>query len=136
MKIQVTACDKDGEVPALTYELKVSDGREFSADLCARHAVKIEELIAELLKEEEQAGEEPASGAAPEVEPEPEPVKQAATNILVTAKEAPAKRAPAKKATAKKAPAEKATTAKKTTSGRRRAKVVTLDEIEAQKQQD
>lgn len=123
MKIQVTACDKDGEVPALTYEVKVSDGREFSADLCARHAVKVEELIAALQREgQEQTGEEPAP--APEPEPTPEPVKPVPAAVVTATKKAPAKKAPAKKATAK-----------KTTGGRRRPKVTTLEEIEAQKQQ-
>ena len=126
MKIQVTACDKDGEIPAVTYKIEVSDGREFSADLCARHAVKAEELIAELQREAEQAGEE----AAPTSEPAPEPVGQAASPAVVaTAKKAATKRAPAKK------PAAKQTPAKKAAGGRRRPKVTTLEEIEAQKQQ-
>lgn len=109
MKIQVVACDKDREVPALTYEIQVSDGRTVSADLCARHAAKIEALIAELV----QDGEKEAAQPAPELRPEPEPAKKAA----------------AKKTTARK------TAVKKTTSSRRRPKVTTLEEIEAQKKQ-
>ncbi|MEU0674457.1 hypothetical protein ABZ330_16455 [Streptomyces sp. NPDC006172] len=128
--IQVTACDKGREVPALTYEIKVSDGREISTDRCSRHASKIEALIKELLEEaEEQAGEEPV----PASEPEPQPVKPASP-VVAAAKKAPAKKAPAKKAPAKKATTTEAAT-KKATSGRRRPKVVTLDEIEAQKRQ-
>jgi hypothetical protein len=126
MKIEVTACDRDGEVPALTYEIKVSDGREIKVDLCPRHAAKIEELIEELLDEGgTQAEDESATGSAPE----PEQVEQAP----VTAS-APAKKAPAKKTATKKTVAAKKTAAK-TTSGRRRPRVTTLEEIEAQKQQ-
>ncbi|MGW0861309.1 hypothetical protein [Streptomyces sp. NPDC002611] len=133
MKIQVTACDKDGEVPALTYNIKVSDGREISVDLCARHAAKIEELIAELPEKEVQEGEEPATDSTPE--PEPEPVEQAPAAATIAAT-APARKAPARKAAPAKKAAAKKTAAKKTTGGRRRPKVVSFEEIEAQKKRD
>jgi hypothetical protein len=126
MKIQVTACDKDKEVPALTYEIKVSDGREISADLCAKHGRKIEELIEELL---EGNGEQAEAEAAPnEVASEPESAVEAPPAAMIPAA------APAKKATAKKTATKKATAAKKTT--RRRPKITTVEAIEAEKQQD
>ncbi|MCX5236249.1 hypothetical protein OG824_13670 [Streptomyces prunicolor] len=128
MKVELTACDRDGEIPALTYEIKVSDGREISIDLCTRHAAKIEELIGELLDEGgTQAEDESAT--------EPEQVEQTPAATSAPATRAPAKKAPAKKAPAKKAAAKKAAAAK-TTSGRRRPRVTTLEEIERQKQQD
>ncbi|MFJ3775212.1 hypothetical protein ACIPX0_26300 [Streptomyces sp. NPDC090075] len=113
MKIEVIACDKDREVPARTYEITVSDGRTVKTDLCARHAEPFEALLRELTGEE-----------TPELEaaPEEEPAEQAP--------EVP-KRGAAKRV-AKKAPAK--TAAKKTTS-RRRPRITTLEEIQAQKDQ-
>jgi hypothetical protein len=106
MKIQVVACDVDQQVPAKTYTITVSDGRSISKDLCEEHAGYLEDLLEEL-----DAGED-----APEAEPEPEPV-------------VPVRRSPARKAPAKK------TAAKTATPARRRAKVVSFEEIEAKKSQ-
>ncbi|MGW1040053.1 hypothetical protein [Streptomyces sp. NPDC002547] len=106
MKIQVVACDVDKEVPALTYTITASDGRELSVDLCEVHGGPIEALF----KEFGQDGEEPEAQAE-----EPAQVKKAP---------APRKATPAKKVPA----------AKKTASGgRRRTRVMTLEEIEQQK---
>jgi hypothetical protein len=106
VQVEVIACDVDEQEPALTYTITVSDGRSISKDLCGEHAGYLEDLLEEL-----------------EVEGEPEPEAPPAV---------PVRRAPARKAPAKKAPAEKAT-AKKATPARRRAKVVSFEEIEAQK---
>jgi hypothetical protein len=106
VQVEVIACDVDEREPALTYTITVSDGRSISKDLCEEHAGYLEDLLEEL-----------------EVEGEPEPE---APPVV------PVRRAPARKVSAKKAPAEKAT-AKKTTPARRRAKVVSFEEIEAQK---
>jgi hypothetical protein len=106
MKIQVVACDIDQQVPALTYTITVSDGRSISKDLCEEHAGYLEDLL-----EEAEVGSD-EGGAEAEPEPEAPPV-------------VPVRRAPAKKAPAKKAPAK--------VPARRRAKVVSFEEIEAQK---
>src|SRR5690349_17712240 len=98
MKIQVVACDVDKEVPALTYTITASDGRELSVDLCEVHGGPIEALFREFGPD----GEEPEA----EVEEAPQ------------VKKAPA---PRKAAPAKKAPAAKKTAA----GGRRRPRVMT-----------
>ncbi|MGW8953512.1 hypothetical protein [Streptomyces sp. NPDC055709] len=102
--VEVIACDIDRKVPAQTYTITSSDGRSISKDLCEEHAEPFEEWLEEAeLEDEVEADPAPAS--------EPEPVPQPRS-------------APAKKPAA---------AAKKTTSPRRRPKVMTMEEIEAQK---
>ncbi|WDS51744.1 DNA binding protein [Streptomyces phage Triumph] len=113
--VEIIACDIDQKVPAQTYTITASDGRSISKDLCEEHAEPFEEWLEEA---DLEAGEidldaharTVATQVAPEPEPDPEPVPK------------PRKAAPAKKVAEKKA-----------TAPRRRPKVVTLDEIEAQK---
>ncbi|QAY15933.1 DNA binding protein [Streptomyces phage Janus] len=105
VKIEVIACDIDRKVPAKTYTITSSDGRSISKDLCEEHAEPFEEWLEEVYVSDM---DEHARQVGQEPESEPEPVPQP-------------RKAPAKK------PAEKKTTS------RRRPKVVTLDEIEAQK---
>lgn len=52
MKIQVTACDIDREVPAQTYTIQSGDGRSVTRDLCELHAEPFEALLAEAEVEE------------------------------------------------------------------------------------
>ncbi|QFG10697.1 DNA binding protein [Streptomyces phage Animus] len=105
VKIEVIACDIDQKVPAQTYTITASDGRSISKDLCTEHAEPFEEWLEEAYVSDM---DEHARQVGQEPEPEPEPVPQP-------------RKAPAKK------PAEKKTTS------RRRPKVMTLEEIEAQK---
>ncbi|ATI18729.1 DNA binding protein [Streptomyces phage Daudau] len=107
--LEVLACDIDEKFPAKTYTITCSDGRSIEKDLCEEHAEPFEEWLEEADFEPE--GEEPEEGSEEEPEPAPAPVKKA-----------PAKKAPAKKTPAKKAP-----------PARRRPRIVTLEEIEAQK---
>ncbi|MGW2770169.1 hypothetical protein [Streptomyces sp. NPDC001275] len=113
MKIQVTACDVDREVPATTYEIRTSDGRHVEADLCKVHAEPIEALLRELSAEASEATE--GDSAAREVVPTQEEPPQVSKRIANKA-----------------APRQPAT---KRTTGRRRPRVVSLEEIEAQKKQ-
>ncbi|MFI5863574.1 hypothetical protein [Streptomyces sp. NPDC051546] len=118
MKLQVVACDIDQKFPATTYTVTASDGRSASKDLCAEHAAPFEALL-------EPEGRPDLSAGAQEIaEPSPAP-EQAVESPSPKS----AQRAPAKKAT----PAKKAAPAKKATPARRRAKIVSLAEIEASK---
>ncbi|QJD50675.1 DNA binding protein [Streptomyces phage Issmi] len=108
MKLEVTACDIDKKFPAKTYTITASDGRSISKDLCAEHAEPFEEWL------EEAEIDEPAHRVVEQREPEPE---------AEPAPEVPKRRSP-----------RKAAPAKKTTTSRRRPKIVSLEEIEAQKQ--
>ncbi|MDX3405167.1 hypothetical protein PV708_02805 [Streptomyces sp. ME02-6977A] len=103
MLIEVRACDIDRKTPAQNYTITASDGRSISKDLCEEHAEPFEEWLEEAGLDEEEA------------EPEPEPAKEEESAPVVPKRPAP-KRAPAKKTTA-----------------RRRPKIVSLEEIEAQK---
>ncbi|MFE9924254.1 hypothetical protein ACFYQA_22530 [Streptomyces sp. NPDC005774] len=113
LKVDVTACDIDKRWPAKTYTITADDGRSISKDLCEEHAEPIEEWLeeAELMEESEP---EPEPDPKPEPEPDPKPAARPA------AKKAPAK-APAKRA------------AKKATPARRGPRIMSLEQIEAEK---
>lgn len=127
MKIEVTACDIDQQVPAVTYTITASDGRSISKDLCAEHGEPFEEWL-------EEADVEPAPG--PELVAAAERAVEQVVSQAPAKEAAPAKKTPAKKAApAKKAvPATDTAPAKKASSRRRTAQVVSLEEIERQKQ--
>ncbi|MBQ0949258.1 hypothetical protein [Streptomyces sp. RK76] len=112
----IRACDIDKKVPAKNYTITVDDGRSISKDLCAEHGEPFEEWLEEagpatdptdLVLDQDWLG---AADEAPKEEP---------------AEEEPAPVVP-------KRPAPKRAAAKKTTA-RRRPKIVSLEEIEAQK---
>ncbi|MCY0933618.1 hypothetical protein [Streptomyces sp. H34-S4] len=114
MKLQVTACDIDQKFPATTYTVTASDGRSISKDLCKEHAAPFEEWLEEAF------------------ESDPEERARAVTVVREERSEpAPAPAAPAPKP-AQRVTAKKAAPAKKAPA-RRRAKIVSLDEIEASK---
>ncbi|MFE9254024.1 hypothetical protein [Streptomyces sp. NPDC006879] len=102
MKIQVTACDIDRGTPATTFEITTGD-ETVEMDLCAEHARPIYDLIEHVRG---RSGEAPAPRGAQSDEPKPT--------------------APAPKArkTATKPSARKS-------DGRSKAKVTTMEEIEA-----
>ncbi|MEU9057823.1 hypothetical protein AB0D13_02720 [Streptomyces sp. NPDC048430] len=106
--MKITACDLDKQTPAKTYTITAEGEAPVDVDLCGTHAAPIEELI--------QQAKGPGSAGQEADEPGPAPVP---------------KRGPARKAVARKAaPAKK--TAKKATASRG-PKIMTLEEIEAQK---
>jgi hypothetical protein len=107
VKLEVTACDIDKKFPAKTYTITASDGRSISKDLCAEHAEPFEEWLEEA---DEYAPDEDEHAHRIVEQREPAP-------------EVPKRRT-----------AKKAEPAKKATPSRRRPKIVSLEEIEAQKQ--
>ncbi|MFH8414344.1 hypothetical protein [Streptomyces collinus] len=129
------ACDIDKKVPAKNYTLTADDGRSISKDLCAEHAEPFEEWLEEASLAEEvepiNAAEWLETGEGSLVEPatEPEPAERAAPRKAVTRKAPAAKKAATKKAATKKAATKKAAPARK------RPKIMSLEEIEAQKKQ-
>ncbi|MFE0964048.1 hypothetical protein [Streptomyces fungicidicus] len=105
--VEATACDLDKEVPARTYAVTV-DGETHEMDLCSPHAKPIEDLIKKARQAREQA-QAPAAKTVPPMQfnpPTPPPPRSAAT----AQRPAPRKR------------------------GGRRPRIVSLEEIEAQKQ--
>lgn len=118
VKIEVTGCDIDHAIPALTYRIAVSDGRLVELDLCEVHAEPIERVVGSV----PEVADEGPEGADPPAGPSPTRSQvEASSPPPPAAKKVVAKRVTAKKATAKKAP-------------RRRTPMVTsLEEIEARK---
>ncbi|WP_406409666.1 hypothetical protein OG923_12700 [Streptomyces halstedii] len=111
--MKITACDLDKQTPAKTYTITAEGESPVELDLCGEHSAPIEELIGRA-----RAAREGADQAAEEPGPAPVP------------KRGPARRAAAKKATARKAAPAKRTATK---AAARAPKIMTLEEIEAQK---
>lgn len=145
MKIEVTACDIDRQVPALTYTLSTSDGRSVTADLCAAHGEEIERLFREFGASRTDAnGQDQIAGGAPTLRgevtesvdsvspapagPEAGPV-EAESDPPGTEAERQAKPG-SKSKQARKAPAAKRTTRTRA----RNPRFATMEEIEAKKQ--
>lgn len=119
------ACDIDKRIPAKTYTITADDGRSVSKDLCAEHGEPFEEWL-----EEAKAGE-PAAG---DLEIGREWLDAEGEEKRPGEKESEPKPAPAppERAAPKRA-ATRRTATKKAAPSRRRPKIVSLEEIEAQK---
>ncbi|USH44948.1 DNA binding protein [Streptomyces phage GreenWeasel] len=116
IKVEVTACDLDKAMPARSYGIIVDD-ETYELDLCAPHAKPIEDLIEQARKarEEQPAAPAPVKAAVPDQAPPMQfnpPTPPAPKVRSAATAERPAPRR----------------------GGRRRPKVMSLEEIEAQKQ--
>ncbi|MFF3015808.1 hypothetical protein [Streptomyces sp. NPDC057939] len=109
--MKITACDLDKLTPAKTYTITPEGEEPVELDLCGTHAAPIEELIQQAKGAQVAAPAEARTAPAPAVK---------RVTRKTTAKKAAAKKTPAKKTPAK--------------TASRAPKIMTLEEIEAQKQ--
>ncbi|WP_406353153.1 hypothetical protein OHB56_12085 [Streptomyces sp. NBC_01635] len=106
MKVEITACDIDRRTPAKSYEITVDGGRTVTLSLCRAHAAPLEGLIEIATK-----GQDAASAASAGVRTGAEQAGAVTLPVSPSASEEPARKP----------------------SARRRARVTTLEEIEAMK---
>ncbi|WP_265106701.1 hypothetical protein [Streptomyces sp. ET3-23] len=146
MEVQVTmlVCDEceRRDVPARKYTLAVEGGEPIRKDLCLDDAAPLLKLfypgasLASFAEEESataESAEETAPEQAPEQETPPAPRTAPARRATPVKKTVAKKATPARKTAAKKTPAKKATTKKGAGRERLGARVMTLEQIEAEK---
>ncbi|MFJ7414626.1 hypothetical protein ACIQWZ_28080 [Streptomyces sp. NPDC098077] len=115
--MKITACDLDKQTPAKTYTITPEGEEPVDLDLCEADAAPIEELIRKV-----KGGQAVAPKAA---QKPPAPASRRVT------RKAPEDKTPEKKAPAKRTRARKATEEQPPAKG---PKIMTMEEIEAQKQ--